>query len=544
MARWGGAVRGGAGWCDSCFLDQDSGIVSLIMLLALLLPPLHAAEIFEDRAFYFGDLHVHTGASGDGWSSDTKGCSPNFPDCGALADVFTEARAVGLDFASVSEHVNNIYTAEAEYFSLLHNMSLDADDPAGGFVTIPAAELALSLGAGALLGHKNLYMFADNATLREMSIDDLRWDGESMVFESCEAGAAWFADWRATWGTGWLVPHHPATTGSPHPTDWSCVDDGLQPVVEMYSKHGNSLSSGTTYDLPVEGLDPARTVYEALDPAGYDVRVGFLSSTDDHHTRPGSTCTAIPGTSFAYGGGLAVAVLDASEPFERAAVGDAMGARRMYATSGPKLPVIIAYETSDGAPLGGMGEVIEVAEGESVNVEVRLPASAAALVVEVRLVGPSSVFLLQDRGDGVYGADGVPPEAWLHALVRLDGEGWWGDPCDDGGADAEERIWLSPTWFEVRAVEPVEDTGDTGDTASGGDSDPPDTEAPTVDSEDTEAPTAAEDTEAAEPEDPATPIPEAACSCGGRVAGDGSLGGAWWFAAVLLVGVRRSERSG
>ena len=505
-------------------------------MLLFLLPQLHAAEIFEDRAFYFGDLHVHTGASGDGWSSDLKGCSDLYKDCGAFADIFTEARAANLDFVAISDHVNNLYTTDAEYFSLLHEMSLAADDPGSGFVTIPAAELALSLGPGALLGHKNLYMFSDSATLSGMTIDDVRWDGESIVIDSCEAVVAWVEGWRARWGPAWLVPHHPATLASPHPTDWTCVQESVQPAVEMYSKHGNSLSSATLYDLPIDGIDGTRTVHAALDPDGYDVRIGFLSSTDDHHSKPGSTCDSVPGTSFAYGGGLAVAVLDASEDFNRAAVGEAMGERRMYATSGPMLPVVIEYRSDDGALLGGMGEVIDLVEGESVDVEVRLPAGAAPLVIEVRLVGTDSLILLQDRGDGVFGADGVSPEAWMHALVRLDGAGWWGGPCDDGGADTEERIWLTPTWFEIAAADPTGDTADTADTAAGADSDPPDTEGATADTEDTEAPTVAEDTEAALPEDPATPRPEAACSC--AAAPSGAL---WWLLAAGPLLVRRRK---
>ena len=505
------------------------------MLMPLVAAAL-AGEVFEDRAFYFGDLHAHSGASGDGYSTDVAGCREDFPSCGSLVGIFDEARRAGLDFVAVADHVNHVYSADEGLFEVVHQLALSADEP-GRFVVVPAAELAFRLEGGSVLGHKNLYMFGDSATLRDLRLEDLRFDGEGMDVESCEALWAWFEGWQERWGSAWLIPHHPATFESPHPTDWSCADDRAHPVVEIYSKHGNSLTELTSYDLPVGGNDPSRTVQHAIDPSAYGLRMGFISATDDHHSLPGSICTHLDVGDIPYGGGLAAVVLDASEPFERAAIGRAMGARHTYATSGPMLPVIAEYK-QDGAVLGAMGDVVTIGAGELVSAEVRIPASEAQHVLEVRLVGPDQLLLMQDRGGGVWAADGVPPGAWLYPMLRIDGESWYPDGCDDSGADAEERIWLSPTWFEVEAASA--DTADeaASDTADGAASDTG-RGAPSTPLRDLDVPGAGDTAAPAAGDEPVAEPPAArgcGCATGGR-------GGAWALAALGLAALRRRRRA-
>ena len=72
-------------------------------LLDLWLSVALAGETFGDQNFYYGDLHSHTGFSGDGGSADMGNCSGS---CGNFADVFTTARDNGLDFVALTDHIN------------------------------------------------------------------------------------------------------------------------------------------------------------------------------------------------------------------------------------------------------------------------------------------------------------------------------------------------------------------------------------------------------------------------------------------------------
>ena len=68
-------------------------------------------EEFEGHTFVFGDIHAHTGASGDGGSADLGDCvraSDETPaDCGSVADLGETALANGLDFLATVDHVTS-----------------------------------------------------------------------------------------------------------------------------------------------------------------------------------------------------------------------------------------------------------------------------------------------------------------------------------------------------------------------------------------------------------------------------------------------------
>jgi hypothetical protein len=139
--------------------------------------------------------------------------------------------------------------------------------------------------------------------------------------------------------------HHSA--GGPIPVNWDIAPDPeLEPLTEVCSVHGSSEaldSPGRIYS-PV----PGNFVRDALD-RGY--RFGFVGSGDGHDGHPGLTRLAAPS------GGLA-AIL--AEEATRAAVLDALKARRTYATSGPR--IILRAALGDAR----MGETLaEPAPGET-----------------------------------------------------------------------------------------------------------------------------------------------------------------------------------
>jgi len=397
------------------------------------------SESWQGRTYYFGDLHAHTTVSFDGHSSEDGDC----PDCGALADVFTIARANELDFVALSEHVN--ISDPVEFDSLLARV-LSASDPTAGFLTVPGAELYIRLGEESV-GHKNVYLFADDADLLGLSMAELR----PPNLEACDDLWDFLSGLAAARGDLLLFPHHSAPV-IPEPTDWTCHDEVWAPGVEVYSQKGTSLREGG-WDEAMTGSVPTGTVQFALD-LGH--RFAFLGGTDSHDTRPGSVCSpgsgAVDEANELFGGSLTAVVVDDAREWTRAAIHDAIVERATYATSGPMLPATVVWRSSDGAVLGGLGADIAVPVDGDLLVEVSVPPTYAAIVTAVVLVTDAGDLGLADVGGGVWTVSVAPADlpTWAYPQIELDGASWYGDEgCVDGGDDDLEYLWLSPSRFEM-----------------------------------------------------------------------------------------------
>jgi hypothetical protein len=445
--------------------------VLVLPVLALLLPaPARAAEAFGDAVYYFGDIHAHTGYSADGGASDLTGCT----SCGAFADFFAAARANGLDFVGMADHTNELDTLSSTNWRAQLTATLAADDPAGGFVTIPGGEIWYYDGTHAL-GHKTLMLFGDDATLAPITLTETRYGGNIRHRTGCATIWTWADAFVALYGDLLLVPHHPAAT-RPMPTDWDCHSDTYEPVVEIYSRHGNSLEDTSGYDPIGAGTTTTGLVTSALDPDGQALQMGFVGGTDEHDTRPGATCAAdTVHTAHLYGGGLTAIVLDAGATFDRAAIHDALVAHHTYTTTGPRMALSIGW-SSVGGDLGGLGDDFSMTEGDDLEVAVSLPADEAAYVSNIELVGPDGTWSLDSDGADTWttivSAGDIP--AYLYARVEIDGDAWYGSTtCADGGADATEYLWSSPSWI----AQVDDDLDDDGVNARDGDCDDTD---PTV----------------------------------------------------------------
>ena len=129
---------------------------------------------------------------------------------------------------------------------------------------------------------------------------------------------------------GWLrgqpamtFAHHSA--GGPVATDWRIAPDPvLEPLTEIVSVHGSSEAPDSPFPIyrPLAG----NFVRDVLDD-GY--RLGFVGGGDGHDGHPGLTHLASPQM-----GGLA-AIL--AEDLTRESILEAMRARRVYATNGPRI---------------------------------------------------------------------------------------------------------------------------------------------------------------------------------------------------------------
>lgn len=229
--------------------------------------------------------------------------------------------------------------------------------------------------------------------------------------------------WAALRGQKALtIAHHSA--GGPVSTDWSIPPDPeLEPITEIVSVHGVSeaLDAPAVIHRPV----PGNFVRDALD-RGY--RLGFLGSSDGHDGHPGLAHLA------AATGGLA-AIL--AEDLTREAVYEALKARRVYATSGPR---IVLRATLGGYPMGSEIPVAAVdpqAEGAIPGVPgntllVRVLGTAEISYVEVvrsgqvveRVDGHGEV-----RANFALGFEGLAEGEYIYVrVVQADGGLAWSSP--------------------------------------------------------------------------------------------------------------------
>jgi hypothetical protein len=242
--------------------------------------------------------------------------------------------------------------------------------------------------------------FEDSATIRS-SIDE-RYDSPPEL-------------WDALRGAPVLTfAHHSA--GAPVATDWRVPPDPeLEPITEITSIHGSSESFDSTW--PVAGMIEGNTVRDAL---GRGYQLGLIGSGDSHDGHPGLVQLA-DGMS----GGLA-GIFAAERT--REAVLEAMRARRVYATNGPRIVLEVNF---DGKP---MGSVLKAGTGGRLEVQVAAPGEIEAIELVTR---EGVVSRLPGEGKRSLAVENDLPAfesgAWFYVRVRQ---------TDQGAA------WSSPFFFE------------------------------------------------------------------------------------------------
>jgi hypothetical protein len=190
--------------------------------------------------------------------------------------------------------------------------------------------------------------------------------------------------------------HHSA--GGPIATNWAIPPDPeLEPVTEIVSVHGSS--EGPDGLRPVKRAAAGNFVRDVL-LRGY--RLGFVGSGDGHDGHPGLVHLGNSGM-----GGLAAILADEAT---RESVHEALRARRVYATSGPR---IVLDATLDGAPMGSLVKaagapgrlaVRAVGEGPIARIDViRGAAVARSIPGERRLrVGFTEPLAPLAPGEAIY----------------------------------------------------------------------------------------------------------------------------------------------
>jgi hypothetical protein len=252
---------------------------------------------------YWGDLHGHSGLS-DG--------------TGTPEDYFRYARDIAaLDVSVLTDHDHwgmQPLSVTPGLWKRIGDQVKAFHEP-GRFVTLLGYEWT-----SWIQGHRHVLYFEDEGQV--LSSVDPAFESPLQLWDALRGRPAM------------TIAHH--TAGGPIATNWEIPPDpGLEPVTEVSSVHGSS-----------EAPDSPRVIYHpvagnfARDALDRGYRLGFVGSGDSHDGHPGLSHLASPN------GGLA-AIL--AEELTREAVLEALRARRVYATNGPR---ILLHATLDGAPMG------------------------------------------------------------------------------------------------------------------------------------------------------------------------------------------------
>jgi hypothetical protein len=278
----------------------------------------------EGARVLWGDLHGHSQVS-DG--------------TGSIEDYFVYARDVaGLDVVALTDHDHwgmRPLAHAPELWERIRRANASANEP-GRFVALLGYEWTSWIH-----GHRHVLYFGDEGRIFDSV--DARYESPPQL-------------WAALRGQPALTfAHHSA--GGPIATNWEIPPDPvLEPLTEVASVHGSS-----------EAPEAPRLIYDTVrgnfvrDALSRGYRLGFIGSGDGHDGHPGLAAIASPS------GGLA-AIL--AEKPTREAVLEALRARRVYATNGPR---IVLRAILAGRP---MGATLQASSGPDWSLDVHVVAEA------------------------------------------------------------------------------------------------------------------------------------------------------------------------
>ncbi len=390
----------------------------------------------QELGVYFGELHGHSHLSVD--ARLYGAVSPRH--------YYEYARDIaGLDFAALTDHDSPNGVGDNPHLWRRACRLADRYYEPGSFVTFKAYEWTSGEGHYELFrhllgidrdfwddseqawGHRNVYFLGD--------VPDVAWQHDNPEADTPEELWALMEPYEAI-----SIPHHPL--GGPVPAfRWEHYSEAHEPIVEIYSSHGNSEAADAPHVIYNAYLpEDVGTQHDVQYALGLGHRFGFIGSTDSHTgwggndtTRPESSRTEIMPTRLRRhhgqptipGGGLAGVY---ATELTREGIWEALKARRTFATTGERMVVALEGEG------GFMGQVV-TADGP---IELTVRAEGTAEIVLTEILRNGEVML---REPGAAGSaeieiawtdpDPLPSEAWYYARVTQ--------------AD-QEMAWTTPLW--------------------------------------------------------------------------------------------------
>ena len=351
------------------------------------------------QRLYFGDIHGHTLASDGIWSAES---SYRYAD-----------EVAGLDFVAVSDHAERLTETEWDTAVRMASALTRAD-----FLALAAYEWT-----GLEAEHRCVYSL----------------DGGDIPL--ARSGSFWYADpmedvsdlWNLMGDTALIVPHHPGSRVGPEHL-WADHDPQLEPVIEIYSKHGSSECFGCE---PAIDEDWARAEGNfAQDALAAGLRFGFVASGDGHEVPLGGMelghATVFGDGDYGpmvWSGGLTGVW---AEELTREGLYEAIRARRCYATTGPRM---FLQMTIDGFPLGS-----EIEGVGAPRVQAMVGGASTLRSVEIVRYTGSTGFTSPFTDD----PEGVSLEIdWTDDEVAEDALYYLRVTQYDG-----HRAWSSPIWVD------------------------------------------------------------------------------------------------
>ena len=328
----------------------------------------------------WGDLHGHSQLS-DG--------------TGTPEDYFLYARNVAaLDVAALTDHDHwgmRFLDRNPDMWTEVREAVRRLNEP-HRFVALSGYEWTSWLH-----GHRHVLFFSDHSEI--LSSLDPRYETPEQLWSALEGLEAI------------SVAHHSA--GGPVSTNWSFIPDTrVEPVTEIISVHGSSEavdSPGRIYD----GVD-GNFVRDAL---GQGAFFGFVGSGDSHDGHPGLSHLGSPS------GGL-VAIF--TEELSRPAVLQALRARRVYATNGPRIWLRVGLDEHP------MGSVLGPSLGPTQRLEIA--AASTAPIDRVELIRSGEVTEVLPGLDALEWSESLDipslkPGEYLYLIVfQRDGGIAWSSP--------------------------------------------------------------------------------------------------------------------
>lgn len=387
-----------------------------------------SSAIFASYELLWGDLHGHTVYSADAASQD--------PPPGAPVDAFgyaSDPARGDLDFAAITDHAETVDSLE-----WVATIAACRAAERASFVPFAGFEYTnCSYQAGH--GHKCVILRdPDHAPPAVIGAD------------SCATPTELWARLDASPAAGeyMTIPHHPAKGtdyGANMSTDWArdYVDADRQPLVEIYSVHGNSEAAGC--EEPVKHFQEDTAVDEALklwlatgDPA---YKLAIIGSTDNHRASPGSVAEVeanLAEREGPYTGGLVAAwATDVS----RNAIWEALQSKRVYATSGGRIALeFTAKAYSTVVPMGG---TLTVSGATDIYLHARAIGEGASGILRIEIVKNGALLVAQSTDHLDYRDPDVDANAYYRVKVFQAAT-----PMVHGDHCLNERAWSSPIWVE------------------------------------------------------------------------------------------------
>jgi len=366
---------------------------------------------------FWGDIHIHTKVS-----SDAQGTDP-----------YSYARNVsGLDFAAAADHCESLGDAGYEQ---LTSWTEKANEP-GTFVALFADERNPERATG----HHNMYF----RTREAMDEYRVQYIGDSKHTDRREGEIDSMPPEDVM-----LIPHHTGIGWRKMPekgigsaVDWDALgDNGLRPVMEIYSHHGQSDMYCPQHILSYEFnrmRKPGRRSnisipgpYYAQNYLMMGKKIGFIGSSDEHSGQGGRRHG---GVAAVFGGELT-----------RDALFSSIRERRCYATTGER---IILEFSVNGKP---MGSVNRFKKDTELNISLKVWGTDILVQVEILRFrfGQDEAFtpVLAESPrpevlDGVFDVtDTLRTDTVYYARTVQEPLEWPG------------MAWSSPVWVEVNNME-------------------------------------------------------------------------------------------